>query len=375
MGGPRRRRRSGRPRRRPAIGLVGGIIHRDAETGRRTSRALVFDRRRRARRHLREAAPPRRAGLLGDPPLRAGHGGAAPDRRVRPADRRADLLRHQPARGYAPARRAGRGGRPHPAGQRGEDVPALEDRLPRQRADSACYVLSVNRPDPGAGRADRRPVDRGRSRRQCLVETTDPLALVTLDAETIRKARSPTRATCPSGRRSTRTRGARSRRETERRLLRQLEAALGEQLRGAALAPVGAEHEVAGAPAVARRRRRRSGCRSGCTSRRPRQPDATGSVPTLRCWTMASSPLERILSTSSWYWSTPNGWGSEIEWQKVLPLAKVLVLSITSCVDWFRPRPKVSVPISSGVGLAVGSLLAERRNLGWGCPDARRGRR
>ncbi len=67
----------------------------------------------------------------------------------------------------------------------------------------------------------------------------------------------------------------------------------------------------------------------------------------------------RILSTSSWYSSTPKGSGREIEWQKVLPLAKVSVWSITSCVDWFRARPKEMVPISSGVGLAVGSLLAD----------------
>jgi predicted amidohydrolase len=54
---------------------------------------------------------------------------------------------------------------------------------------SACYVLSVNRPDPEASVLIGGPsiaVDPGGN---VVVETTDPVALVTLDAAAVTKAR------------------------------------------------------------------------------------------------------------------------------------------------------------------------------------------
>ena len=78
MGGPRMTTQQRRPRE-AGIGLVGGIIHRDAAPAAGRSRALIFDRAGELVGHLREAPPPRGAGLLGDEPLRA----RAPRRRAR----------------------------------------------------------------------------------------------------------------------------------------------------------------------------------------------------------------------------------------------------------------------------------------------------
>ncbi len=150
MGGPRTTAQA-EAAAEAGIGLIGGIIHR-ADDGRRTSRALVFDAAGQVVATLREAPPPRRGGLLGDEPLRARRRAPAANRRVRAAHRPAAVLGQQPARGHAPPRRTG--GRRHhqPAGHRGGDVPALEDRLAGERHHELLLRRERQPAVPGAGR-------------------------------------------------------------------------------------------------------------------------------------------------------------------------------------------------------------------------------
>ena len=104
MGGPRMTTQQ-EAAAEAGIGLVGGIIHRDAETGRRTSRALVFDGAGELVATYEKLHLPEEPGFW-EPattsPAPGAHGGSTRSA----CRRRADLLGHQPARGDAAARRA-----------------------------------------------------------------------------------------------------------------------------------------------------------------------------------------------------------------------------------------------------------------------------
>ena len=142
-----------------------------------------------------------------------GNEAAAADRRLRRPDRRPALLGQQPAGGHAPARRAGRDGDAQPARHRGADLPALEDRVARERVDELLLRAERQPAAPGGGRPDRRPERRDRPERRGLVETTDPMALVTIDAATVVAVRAARiRAICRFGRASTPMPGPRWRR-------------------------------------------------------------------------------------------------------------------------------------------------------------------
>jgi len=171
------------------IGLVGGIIHRDPETGRRTSRALVIDQTGSVVATYEKLHLPEEPGFW-------------------------ETSHYEP--GDAPPRRIDAFGLPigvqicsdnsRPEGTHllGADgamavvVPrATEERtyqrwkpVFRANAFSSClYVLSVNRPHPEDGVLIGGPSVAYDPSGELLVETTDTLALVTLDASVVTDAR------------------------------------------------------------------------------------------------------------------------------------------------------------------------------------------
>jgi predicted amidohydrolase len=171
------------------IGVVGGIIHRDPETGRRTSRALVFDASgeivaRYEKLHLPEepgfwetshyepgTQPPRRIDAFGLPVgIQICSDTNRPEgSHLLGADGAAAILipRATEERTY----------------QRWKLVF-------RANALTSCsYVLSVNRPWPEDGVLIGGPSVAIDPNGNVLAETTDTVALVTLDVAAVRKAR------------------------------------------------------------------------------------------------------------------------------------------------------------------------------------------
>ena len=175
--------------REAGIGLVGGIIHR-ADDGRRTSRALIFDAAGNLKATYDKLHLPEEPGFWETSHYEPGT----------EAPRRIDAFGvpigvqicsdNQPAGGDAPARSPGRDGVDGSAGQRGEDLPALEADLPLERADGLPLRPQRQPAAPGRGRADRRPERRLRSRTaSCCSRRPTRSALVTLDAATVTDAR------------------------------------------------------------------------------------------------------------------------------------------------------------------------------------------
>jgi N-carbamoylputrescine amidase len=181
------------------IGLIGGIIHR-AEDGRRTSRALVFDRTGRIAATYEKLHLPEEEGFW-------------------------ETSHYQP--GTEPPRRTDAFGVPlgvqlcsdvnrpegtHLLGAQGAmavvNPRATEERTYQRwkavfRANAlttCCYVLSVNRPHPEQGVLLGGPSVAFDPNGDPMVETTDPIALVTLEADVVIRARQrypgylPTRA-------------------------------------------------------------------------------------------------------------------------------------------------------------------------------------
>jgi len=171
------------------IGLVGGIIHRDPETGRRTSRALVIDQTGSVVATYEKLHLPEEPGFW-------------------------ETSHYEP--GDAPPRRIDAFGLPigvqicsdnsRPEGTHllGADgamavvVPRSTEEATYQRwkpvfranAFSSClYVLSVNRPHPEDGVLIGGPSVAYDPSGELLVETTDTMALVTLDATVVTDAR------------------------------------------------------------------------------------------------------------------------------------------------------------------------------------------
>ena len=174
--------------REAGIGLVGGIIHR-AEDGRRTSRALVIDRAGQVVATYEKLHLPEEPGFW-------------------------ETSHYEP--GTQAPRRIDRFGLPigvqicsdnnrpegtHLLGAQGAMavvVPRASEERTYQRwktvfrsnALTGCvFVLSVNRPYPEEGVLIGGPSVVFDPNGKLLVETTDPMALVTLDAELVRRAR------------------------------------------------------------------------------------------------------------------------------------------------------------------------------------------
>jgi omega-amidase len=175
--------------RQAGIGLVGGIIHRDRATGRRTSRALVFDRAGDLVATYEKLHLPEEPGFW-------------------------ETSHYQP--GTQPPTRIDAFGLPigvqvcsdvnrpegsHLLGAQGAEailIPRASEEATYRRWNlvfranaltSCCYVVSVNRPDPEDGVLIGGPsvaVDPGG---QVLVETTDAIGIVTLESRVVRDAR------------------------------------------------------------------------------------------------------------------------------------------------------------------------------------------
>lgn len=175
--------------RAAGIGLVGGIIHRDAATGRRTSRVLVFDRGGALMATYEKLHLPEEPGFW-------------------------ETSHYEPGR-RAPERIDGFGlpvgvqvcsdtNRPegsHLLGAQGAQailIPrATEERTYQSwkivfRANavtSCCYVLSVTRPDPEEGVLIGGPSIAVDPNGAVLLETTDRISVVTLESSVVSAAR------------------------------------------------------------------------------------------------------------------------------------------------------------------------------------------
>jgi N-carbamoylputrescine amidase len=174
--------------RRAGIGLVGGIIHRD-ESGRRTSRALVFDAQGTLVSTFEKLHLPEEPGFWETSHYEPGTAVA------RPIDAFGMPI------GIQICSDTNRPEGSHLLGALGAEailIPRATEEKTYQRwkvvfrasaLTSAAYVLSVNRPDPEAGVLIGGPSVAIDPSGQALVETTDTLALVTLDHAVIEAAR------------------------------------------------------------------------------------------------------------------------------------------------------------------------------------------
>ena len=170
------------------IGLVGGIIHR-ADDGRRTSRALVFDAQGEVRATYEKLHLPEEPGFWETSHYEPG--AAAPGR----------IDAFGVPIGVQICSDNNRPEGTHLLGAQGV-VAALNPRATEERTyqrwkvvwranalTSCCYVLSVNRPYPEAGILLGGPsvaIDPGGN---AILETTDRLSLVTVDAAVVTQAR------------------------------------------------------------------------------------------------------------------------------------------------------------------------------------------
>lgn len=170
------------------IGLVGGVIHRD-EAGRRTSRALIFDRAGALVATYEKLHLPEEEGFWETSHYEPGH---EPPRRIDAfgvpfgVQLCSDNNRPQGT---------------HLLGAQGAMAmlnPRATEEATYQRwkivfranaMTSACYVLSVNRPHPEAGVPLGGPSVAIDPRGDVILETTDRMAIVTLDASAAQAAR------------------------------------------------------------------------------------------------------------------------------------------------------------------------------------------
>ena len=171
------------------IGLVGGIIHRDAGTGRRTSRALIFDRDGALAATYEKLHLPDEPGFW--EPSHYEPGSEAP--------RRIDAFGL--SIGVQLCSDINRPEGTHLLGAQGAmavlNPRATEERTyPRWKAvwranamTGCLYVLSVTRPHPEGGVLLGGPSIAFDPTGELLEETTDTLALVTLDANVVNEAR------------------------------------------------------------------------------------------------------------------------------------------------------------------------------------------
>jgi N-carbamoylputrescine amidase len=171
------------------IGLVGGIVHRDEDTGRRTSRALVFDRSGELVATYEKLHLPEEPGFWETSHWEPGT--LAPGRIDAfglPVGVQICSDINRPEGSHLLAAQ----------GAMAVLAPRASEERTYQRwkivfraiaVTSCCYVLSVNRPHPEEGvliGGSSIVVDPAG---QVLVETTDTLAIVTLDAAVVQRAR------------------------------------------------------------------------------------------------------------------------------------------------------------------------------------------
>jgi predicted amidohydrolase len=175
--------------RASGVGLVGGIIHRDPTSGRRTSRALLFDRSGDVLARYEKLHLPEEPGFWETSHYEPG------------------TVSPRPAEGFGlmvGMQICSDNNRPegsHLLGAQGAEA-ILIPRATEQRTyhrwkvvfqanalTSTAYVLSVNRPEPEEGVLIGGPSVAVDPEGRMLVETTDRLAVVTLERAVIRQAR------------------------------------------------------------------------------------------------------------------------------------------------------------------------------------------
>ncbi len=175
--------------REAGIGLVGGIIHRDGATGRRTSRVLVFDRSGQLAATYEKLHLPEEPGFWETSHYEPGT--AAPAR--------IDAF-GMPV-GVQVCSDTNRPEGSHLLGAQGVEailIPRATEEKTYQRwkivfranaLTSGSYVLSVNRPDPEEGVLIGGPSIAVDPNGTVLVETTDQIAIVTLESRVVSAAR------------------------------------------------------------------------------------------------------------------------------------------------------------------------------------------
>jgi deaminated glutathione amidase len=188
MDGPRRQALSGAARG-AGIGVVGGIIHRDPDTGRRTSRSLIFDRSGELVATYEKLHLPEEPGFWEtshyepgtEPPTRIDAFGLPIGVQVC-----SDTNRPEGS---------------HLLGAQGVEailIPRATEERTYQRwklvfranaLTSGSYVLSVNRPDPEAGVLIGGPSIAVDPNGTVLLETTDQVAIVTVESRVVSAAR------------------------------------------------------------------------------------------------------------------------------------------------------------------------------------------
>jgi predicted amidohydrolase len=171
------------------IGLVGGIIHREAGTGRRTSRTLVFDRAGELRMTYEKLHLPEEPGFWetshyepGDEPPRTTDAFGVPIGLQLCSDTNrpegTHLLAAQGAAAVVIPRATEEATYPH-----------WKLVFRANARTSCCWVVSVNRPRPEGGAIIGGPSVVVDPRGEILTETTDRLAIATIDVGAVTEAR------------------------------------------------------------------------------------------------------------------------------------------------------------------------------------------
>ena len=188
MDGPRHRIMA-RAAAEAGIGLIGGIIHADPVTGRRTSRALIFDRSGELVATYEKLHLPEEPGFWETSHYQPGT----------EAPTRIDAF-GMPI-GVQVCSDAMRPEGSHLLGAQGAEgilIPRATEEITYQHwklvfrgnaRTSACYVLSVNRPDPEDGVLIGGPSIAVDPAGAVLLETTDRLGMVTLETAEVERAR------------------------------------------------------------------------------------------------------------------------------------------------------------------------------------------
>lgn len=188
MGGPRMSAQA-EAAAEAGIGLVGGIIHRDEATARRTSRALVFDSRGQLQATFEKLHLPEEPGFWETSHYEPGTAAAERiDSFGLPVGVQLCSDTNRPEGTHLLAAQ----------GAAAVLIPRATEEATYQRwklvfrasaLTSCCYVLSVTRPDPEEGALIGGPSVAIDPSANVMVETTDTLGLVTLDMAAIKRAK------------------------------------------------------------------------------------------------------------------------------------------------------------------------------------------
>ena len=175
--------------RRANIGLVGGIIHRDASTVRRTSRALAFDGTGQIVARYEKLHLPEESGFWETSHYEPG---TQPPRAIDAFGVSVGVQLCSDINRPEGCHLLGAQGAMAVLAPRATEEATYQRWKPvfRANAQTSCaYILSVNRPHPEDGVLIGGPTVAYDPNGELLVETTDQVALVTIDAAVIQRAK------------------------------------------------------------------------------------------------------------------------------------------------------------------------------------------